>query len=166
MEEYVAKKSVWCCLNFWWIISCLLIIPIIFVVFRILSAKAEKITFYSDKVVWEKGFLSKKVRKFAFTGVFSVDIDKPFIGRIFNYGHLDIDFVGKCDINTFYIKDPDKPSILGSKVYLGLLIVFLILSSKFSISSSLSTINFTATDWTLPADNPLLTFFHNTGLIL
>ena len=92
MEEYVAKKSVWCCLNFWWIISCLLIIPIIFVVFRILSAKAEKITFYSDKVVWEKGFLSKKVRKFAFTGVFSVDID----------------FVGKCDINTFYIKDPDK----------------------------------------------------------
>ena len=108
MEEYVAKKSVWCCLNFWWIISCLLIIPIIFVVFRILSAKAEKITFYSDKVVWEKGFLSKKVRKFAFTGVFSVDIDKPFIGRIFNYGHLDIVFVGKCDINTFYIKDPDK----------------------------------------------------------
>ena len=37
---------------------------------------------------------------------------------------------------------------------------------NFSISSSLSTINLTATDCTLPADNPLLTFFHNTGLIL
>ena len=37
---------------------------------------------------------------------------------------------------------------------------------NFSISSSLSTINFTATDCTLPADNPLFTFFHKTGLIL
>ena len=37
---------------------------------------------------------------------------------------------------------------------------------NFSISSSLSQINLTATDWTLPADNPFLTFFHNTGLIL
>ena len=37
---------------------------------------------------------------------------------------------------------------------------------KSSISFSLSTISLTATDWTLPADNPFLTFFHNTGLIL
>ena len=32
-----------------------------------------------------------------------------------------------------------------------------------SISSSLSTINFTATDCTRPADNPGFTFFHSTG---
>ena len=37
---------------------------------------------------------------------------------------------------------------------------------NFSISSSLSTINFTATDCTRPADKPLLTFFHSNGLIL
>ena len=108
MQEYVAKKSAWSCISFWWIVSCILIIPIIFLVFRILAAKAEKITFYSDKVVWEKGFLSKKVKTFAFTGVFSVDIEKTLFGRIFKYGHLEIDFVGKCDINTLYIKEPDK----------------------------------------------------------
>ena len=56
MQEYVAKKSAWCCISFWWIVSCILIIPIIFLVFRILAAKAETITFYSDKVVWEKVF--------------------------------------------------------------------------------------------------------------
>ena len=37
---------------------------------------------------------------------------------------------------------------------------------KFSISVSLSTISLTATDWTLPADSPLFTFFHSNGLIL
>ena len=37
---------------------------------------------------------------------------------------------------------------------------------NFSISSSLSTISFTATDCTLPADNPRFTFFQRTGLIL
>ena len=37
---------------------------------------------------------------------------------------------------------------------------------KFSISSSLSQINFTATDCTRPADSPLFTFFQSTGLIL
>ena len=108
MQEYVAKKSAWSCISFWWIVSCILIIPIIFLVFRILAAKAEKITFYSDKVVWEKGFLSKKVKTFAFTWLFSVDIEKTFFGRIFKYGHLEIDFVVKCDINTLYIKEPDK----------------------------------------------------------
>ena len=37
---------------------------------------------------------------------------------------------------------------------------------KLSISFSLSTISFTATDCTLPADSPLFTFFHSSGLIL
>lgn len=35
--------------------------------------------------------------------------------------------------------------------------------SNFWISLSLSTINLTATDWTLHALNPILIFFHNTG---
>ena len=38
--------------------------------------------------------------------------------------------------------------------------------TKCSISSSLSHISLTATDCTLPADNPLFTFFQSTGLIL
>ena len=117
MQEYVAKKSAWSCISFGWILSCILIIPIIILVFRILAVKQETITFYSDKVVWEKGFLSKKVKTFAFTGVFSVDIEKSLMGRIFKYGHLKIDFVGKCDINTFYIKEPDKlVQYLNSKI--------------------------------------------------
>ena len=35
--------------------------------------------------------------------------------------------------------------------------------SKSWISLSLSTINFTATDWTLPAESQVLIFFHSTG---
>ena len=37
------------------------------------------------------------------------------------------------------------------------------LGMKLLISLSLSTINLTDTDCTLPADNPPLTFLHNTG---
>ena len=37
---------------------------------------------------------------------------------------------------------------------------------KFSISFSLSAISLKATDWTLPADKPPLTFLHRTGEIL
>jgi len=37
---------------------------------------------------------------------------------------------------------------------------------KFLISLSFSTINLTATDCTLPADNHFLIFFHKTGLTL
>ena len=39
------------------------------------------------------------------------------------------------------------------------------LASKLFISFSLSTTNFTATDWTLPADRPLLIFFQRIGEI-
>ena len=34
---------------------------------------------------------------------------------------------------------------------------------KFLISLSFSTISLTETDWTLPAERPVLTFLHNTG---
>lgn len=108
MEEFVAKKSAWSCITFGWIISCILIIPIFILIIRILCVKAEKITFYSDRVVWEQGLLNKRTKKFAFTGIFSVNVEIPFMGKILNYGHIRADFVGKCDINTFYIKNPNK----------------------------------------------------------
>ncbi len=106
MEEFVAKKSAWGAVTFWGVVACILIIPIIVLVFRILIIKQEKITFYEDRIVVEKGLFSKSQKKFAFTGVFSVDIYQSLWGRWFNYGNLNVDFVGKCDINTKCIKNP------------------------------------------------------------
>ena len=117
MEKFVVKKSAWKVVNFWSIVLCILIIPIIVLVFEILAAKKETITFYEDKIVVEKGFLSRSESSFVFAGVFSVNIKQSLWGRIFNYGDLSVDFVGKNDINTTYIKNPKAvKQFLESKI--------------------------------------------------
>ena len=83
MKEYVVKKSVMGYLNFWRILSCIFIIPIIVIVFKSISIKMEKITFTEDKVVWEKGILSKKVKKFSFNGIHCVNYEQGLWGKIF-----------------------------------------------------------------------------------
>ena len=108
MPEYVAKKSAWSVVSFWNIILCLLIIPNFVLIEKILICRTEKIEFYDNKVVFEKGLLSKKQTNFAFTGVFSVTLNQSLWGRIFKYGDLTIDFVGRVDLNTKCIKNPEK----------------------------------------------------------
>ena len=41
MESYVAKKSAWAVLNFWRILSCILIIPIFTTIYKIFLLKNE-----------------------------------------------------------------------------------------------------------------------------
>ena len=108
MEEFVVRKSVWSVISFWRILICILIIPLFVLIIRILAVKKEVITFYQDRIVVEKGLLSKKQKSFAFAGVYSVSINKTLWGRMFKYGHVDIDFVGKNDIVTDYVKNPDE----------------------------------------------------------
>ena len=117
MIEFEVKKSAWSVVNFWWIIACILVIPAIILVFRIIAAKKERIIFYADKIVVKKGWLNISEKSFAFTGVFSVDISQTLIGRIFNYGTLEVDFVGRNDINTNFVTDPRKlKEYLESKI--------------------------------------------------
>ena len=108
MEEFVVKKSVWSAISFWRILICILIIPLFILIFRILAVKKEVITFYQDRIVVEKGLLSKKQKSFAFAGVYSVSVNKTLWGRIFKYGHVEVDFVGVNDISTEYVKNPDE----------------------------------------------------------
>ena len=113
MKEFEAKKSAWGAVSFWSIVLCIFIIPIFVLILRIYAYKKETITFYKDKIVVKKGLINVSEKTFAFTGVFSVDVSQSLSGRLFNYGNLDIDFVGRNDINTKYIKDP-----IGLKNYL------------------------------------------------
>lgn len=117
MEEFVVRKSVWGVVTFWSVLACILIIPIFILIIRILLIKQEKITFYSDKIVVEKGLLNKSTKKFAFTGVFNVDLYQPLMGRICNYGNLTVDFVGKTDLDTRFVKNPQAVvSYLETKI--------------------------------------------------
>ena len=104
--NYVAKKSVTSVLSFWLIVFFWLVIPLMIQIARILSAKCYLIAFYDNKIVVKSGVLNKKERQSVFGGVYSVSVSQSFVGRIFNYGSIQVDCPGRWDIDTVGIKDP------------------------------------------------------------
>ena len=104
--NYVAKKSVTPVLSFWLIVFFWLVIPLIIQITRILSAKCYSIEFYDDKIVVKSGVLNKNEVQSVFGGVYSVSVSQSFVGRIFNYGKIQVDCPGRWDIDTEGIKDP------------------------------------------------------------
>ena len=104
--NYVARKSLLSTLSFWRIVSCILIIPIIPLIARFVQAACYRIEFYDDKVITHCGVLNKSKKVTVFMGVASTSINQSLIGRIFNYGDIKIDVVGKWDVDTTGIKNP------------------------------------------------------------
>jgi uncharacterized membrane protein YdbT with pleckstrin-like domain len=112
--NYVAKKSAWSCVSFWWIVGCIFIIPLIVLIFRIMAAKQYAIEFYDDKVIVKSGLLNTNEHEMVFMGVLTVSIHRSLWGNLFNYGDIRVDCVGQWDLNHMsYIKDPE-----GLKKYL------------------------------------------------
>ena len=107
--DYVAKKSGWSAVSFLWILSCILVIPAIVLVFRIIAAKHYEIEFYQDKIIIKSGWLNKKKKQMVFMGVTSTSTEQSLWGQLCNYGTVIVDCVGKWDVNsTTYIKNPEK----------------------------------------------------------
>lgn len=104
--NYIARKSMLSTLSFWRIVSCILIIPIIPLVARLISAACFRIEFFDDKVITYRGVLNKSKKVAVFMGVAATSIEQSLIGRIFNYGDVKIDVVGKWDVDTTGIKNP------------------------------------------------------------
>ena len=104
--NYVATKSTWAVWSFLSILLCLLIVPIIVQVFRIITVKKYRIEFYDDKIIVKSGWLNTKTRQMVFMGVTSVSINQTLWGKMCNYGDVNVDCVGKWDVDTTYIKKP------------------------------------------------------------
>ncbi len=111
--NYVAKKSILPAFTFWRIILFFLIVPLIVLIYDIIARKKEVIEFYDDKIVYKKGVFNKSETTAAFMGVYAVNVYQSFFGRIFNYGNVKVDAVGRWDINFNGIKNPK-----GLKAYL------------------------------------------------
>ena len=104
--NYVAKKSAWTAVSIWTILLCWLIVPIIIMIFKIIALKAETIEFYDQKVVQRSGILAKQERQSLLTNITSVSVNQSLLGRIFNYGNVQVDLIGKWDINTDGVSNP------------------------------------------------------------
>ena len=106
--NYVAHKSAWSCVSFLWILACVLVIPLIVLIFRIIAVKHYAIEFYDDKIIIKSGWLNTKKKQMVFMGVTSVSVEQSLWGKMFNYGTVVVDCVGKWDVNsTAYICNPN-----------------------------------------------------------
>lgn len=104
--NYVAKKSAAAVLSFWGVVACLLVIPLFVLIFRIIAIKKYRIEFYDDKIITYKGLINTSKKQTVFMGVASTNIEQTLWGKMFNYGTVTVDCVGKWDIDTTYIKNP------------------------------------------------------------
>ena len=104
--EYIAKKTAWRAVTPLRVLFFWLIIPLLVIIVHLIQLKCETIEFYADRVVQRESVLAKKTTQAAFNGVIGVSVDQSIIGRIFNYGDVKIDIVGKWDIDTQGISNP------------------------------------------------------------
>lgn len=105
--NFVATKSVFSVLSFWRIVSCIFIIPIFVLIFKIIAVKTYRIEFYDDKIVTYSGLINTNKKQCVFMGVTASCVNQTLFGKIFNYGNVTVDCVGKWDVDTTYIKNPN-----------------------------------------------------------
>ena len=108
IPEYIAKKSAWKAVTPLRILFFWLIIPLLVLIVDLIHLKCETIEFYADRVVQREGVLSKRTTQAAFNGVLGVSVNQSLFGRIFDYGDVKIDIVGKWDIDTQGISNPKE----------------------------------------------------------
>ena len=108
--EFIAKKSAWEAVSFFWVLLCILFFPLVFaLIFRIFAVKEYRLEFYSDKIIIRRGLINKRTDEMVFMGITSLSLEQSLGGQLFNYGSVIVDCVGKWDVNsTTYIKDPKK----------------------------------------------------------
>lgn len=108
IPNYVAKKNVLMALNIWLILFSWLIIPLIIQICKIVIIKHEIIEFYDDKIIKKWGVFKRETQSTIFMGVYSVSMKQSLMGRIFNYGNIEVDCPGQWDVNTNGIKNPSE----------------------------------------------------------
>lgn len=106
--NYVATKSAWKAVTFWRVALFWLIIPLIVMIVQSIALKHERIEFYDDKIVIKSGVLSRNERKSIFTGVLCVSVNQSLWGRIFGYGDVVVDAMGKWDVNSKGVRNPKE----------------------------------------------------------
>ena len=106
--NYVASKTSWNAVTPLRILFFWLIIPLIVLIVDIIRLKKDKIEFYDRYVIEKSGLLSKREKKSTFAGIYSVSVEQSVWGRIFKYGDVKVDVVGRWDIDTYGISHPNE----------------------------------------------------------
>lgn len=97
--NYTIKKSAWTSITLFRILFIWLIIPAILIIADIIKAKCDRIEFYDDKVIHKSGVLDKNEKQIVLTNIVSVSINQTFKGRLFNYGDINVNFLGNNSLS-------------------------------------------------------------------
>ena len=102
----VARKSILPAFKFWRVLLFWLIVPLIMIIVDVVKLRHEYVEFYNTYVIKRSGVFSKNEEKCMFPKVLSCNVYRSFWGRVFNYGDIKIDAIGKWDVNLNGIKRP------------------------------------------------------------
>ncbi len=111
--NYVVRKSAWGAVTFWRVVLCWLIVPVIIMIADIIRLKCQRVEFYDNYVVIKTGVFARNENKSVFPAIETVSSRQSLWGRLFNYGDVYVDVVGRWDINLRGICNPE-----GLKAYL------------------------------------------------
>lgn len=102
----VARKSILPAFKFWRILFFWLIIPTIMIIVDVVKLKSQYVEFYDSFVIKKRGVFNKTEEKCMLPKVLSCHVYRSFWGRVFNFGHIKIDAIGKWDVDLTGIKRP------------------------------------------------------------
>ena len=81
-------------------------IPLLAIIVHVIKLRSQYVEFYPTYVIKRKGVFSKSEEKCMFPKVLSCSVHRTLCGRIFNYGNITVDAIGKWDVDLNGIKKP------------------------------------------------------------
>ena len=102
----VARKSILPAFKLWRILTFWLIVPLIMIIVDVVILRSQYVEFYDSFVIKKRGVFNKTEEKCMFPKILSCHVYRSFWGRVFNYGDIKVDAIGKWDVDLEGIKRP------------------------------------------------------------
>ena len=102
----VARKSILPAFKFWRLLTFWLIVPLIMIIVDVIKLRSQYVEFYDSFVIKKRGVFNKTEERCMFPKVMSCHVYRSFWGRVFNYGDIKVDAIGKWDVDLIGIKRP------------------------------------------------------------
>ena len=87
-EIWSGGPSQW--VNFWWFVSCLLVIPIPWAIYKWLEVKSTSFTLTTERLRWQWGILSRRTEEVELYRVRDLGFVQPFVQRIVGLGTIEV----------------------------------------------------------------------------
>lgn len=102
----VARKSILPAFKLWRVFTFFLIVPLIMIIVDVIILRSQYVEFYDSFVIKKRGVFNKTEERCMFPKILSCNVYRSFWARVFNYGDIRVDAIGKWDVNLEGIKKP------------------------------------------------------------